>query len=119
MGERNGRREGEGNHRGTLSAAELLSRMQRKMTGLDVKQMRVIREYESELDAMKQEIKKIRVDYDGLRQKNHKYRHQLRDKSEQLKRVQEEQARLSERSAGATDLWSAEKAKLLAKLKQV
>merc|ERR1712008_213353 len=109
----------EGNQRGTQSAAELLAKMQRKMTGLDNKQMKVIKEYESELDAMKSEIKKIRTDYDGLRHKNHKYRHQLKDKTEQLKKIHEDQSRLSQRGAGTTDVWTSEKAKLLSKLKQI
>ncbi|XP_035828676.1 optineurin, partial [Aplysia californica] len=100
-----------------LSENELLLKMQKKMAGLDSKQMKVIREYEQELDAMKSEIKKISTGYDGLRQKNSRYRQQLKDKNEQLKKLQDEHSRVTRHST--SEVWTSEKARLLAKIKQL
>ncbi|GFN83930.1 hypothetical protein PoB_001043600 [Plakobranchus ocellatus] len=95
--------------------------MQQKMLGLNTQQKNIMREYEDELDAMKSEIKKIRVDYDGLKQKNSRYRAQLKEKSEQLKRMAEEQARVVRRTQTVQpeETWSIEKTKLLARIKQL
>ncbi|RUS91097.1 hypothetical protein EGW08_001122 [Elysia chlorotica] len=94
--------------------------MQQKMLGLNTQQKNIMREYEDELDAMKAEIKKIRVDYDGLKQKNSRYRTQLKEKSEQLRRMAEAQARADRRhTAQPEETWNAEKTKLLARIKQL
>ncbi|GFS26683.1 hypothetical protein ElyMa_001726700 [Elysia marginata] len=95
LSERNGQSE-KNSWRQPFSENDFVT-MQQKMLGLNTQQKNIMREYEDELDAMKAEIKKIRVDYDGLKQKNSRYRAQLKEKSEQLKRMTEEQARSTRR----------------------
>ncbi|KAK3783248.1 hypothetical protein RRG08_022008 [Elysia crispata] len=119
LSERNGQSEKKPWHQ-PLSENDFVT-MQQKMLGLNTQQKNIMREYEDELDAMKAEIKKIRVDYDGLKQKNSRYRAQLKDKSEQLKRMAEEQARASRRqqTTQPEETWNSEKTKLLARIKQL
>lgn len=120
LSERNGQSEKKPWHHTAFSENDFVT-MQQKVLGLNTQQKNIMREYEDELDAMKAEIKKIRVDYDGLKQKNSRYRAQLKDKSEQLKRMAEEQARSSRRQQTSIpeDTWTSEKTKLLARIKQL